>query len=117
MIKLDKIEAKSPDKTFARQFFGAVKDDLEDHIALMVSSCDDDACRSAWELGYYREAQMATATGLSRKQVALSMERLSEAQEFYHVEEHVHGNHDRLWQKAGVPLGDVYMEPRLSKIG
>lgn len=102
------MQARCPDKDFARRVFPSMVDDLEDQFATIADGNSENLCRMAWERGHYREQQMVAFTGLSRHNVSVTMNRLSEAQEFWEVEEHTHGRHDKRWQKAGVPLvGDL----------
>lgn len=105
---ISQLKVQCPDKDFARRVFPSMIEDLEDQFLTIADRNAESLCRMAWERGYYREGQMAQFTGLSRQDVLMAMNRLDSAQEFYVVEEHTHGKHDRRWQKAGVPLaGDV----------
>lgn len=108
MLEIANLKSQCPDKDFAKRFFPQIIEELEEQLAVMAEDRADALCRMAWEHGHYREQQMALFTGLSRKDVSVVMNRLSEAQEFWEVEEHTHGRHDKRWQKAGVPLvGDL----------
>lgn len=112
-----KIKDACPVKKFAERMYEPLLDDLEDHLAFMAETEAEGLCKLAWERGYHREAQIATATRLTRKAVAAAMLRLSAAQEFYEVKEVTHGRHDKRWQKAGVPIGSDFQSPSLRKTG
>jgi hypothetical protein len=101
---ISQLKAQCPDKDFARRVFPSMIEDLEDQFLTIADRNAESLCCMAWERGYYREGQMTQFTGLSRQDVSMAMNRLDSAQEFYVVEEHTHGKHDRRWQKAGVPL-------------
>lgn len=102
------MQARCPDKDFARRVFPSMVEDLEDQFSTIADNNSENLCRMAWERGHYREQQMVSFTGLSRQDVSVTMNRLSELQEFWEVEEHTHGRHDKRWQKAGVLLvGDL----------
>lgn len=106
--EISALQARCPDKDFAKRFFPQFIEEIEDQLAVMAEQHAEDACRLAWERGYYRENQIALFTSLSRQVVSVTMNRLSESQEFYEVEEHTHGKHDRRWQKAGMAMvGDA----------